>query len=45
MSEAHNLLGLGLEGRYEATWKSEIKLSSREAGPPNHLDDKVDVDQ
>ena len=33
------------EGRYKATWKREFKLPWREAGPPNHLDDKVDSDQ
>ena len=33
------------EGRCEATWKREFKLPGREAGPPNHLDDKVDWDQ
>ena len=29
----------------KATWKKEFKLPWREAGPPNHLDDKVDSDQ
>ena len=29
----------------KATWKRELKLSWREAGPQNHLDDKVDSDQ
>ena len=29
-------------GRYTATWKREFKLPWREAGPPNHHDDKVD---
>ena len=33
------------EGRCQATWKREFKLPWREAGPPNHLDDKVDSDQ
>ena len=28
-----------------ATWKREFKLPWREAGPPNHLDDKEDSDQ
>ena len=28
-----------------ATWKREFKLPWREAGPPNHHDDKVDSDQ
>ena len=32
-----------LEGRCKATWKRESKLPWREAGPPNHHDDKVDV--
>ena len=29
----------------EATWEREFQLPWREAGPPNHLDDKVDSDQ
>ena len=29
----------------KATWKREFKLLWREAGPPNHHDDKVDSDQ
>ena len=33
------------EGRCKATWKREIKLPWREAGPPNHLDDAVVLDQ
>ena len=38
----HLTLGtLKLWRRYEATWKREL----REAGPPNHVDDKVDSDQ
>jgi len=28
-----------------ATWKREFKLPWREAGAPNHHDDKVDSDQ
>jgi len=32
-------------GRYKATWKREFRLPWREAGPPNHHDDKVDSDQ
>ena len=28
--------------RYEVTWKRELKHPWCEAGPPNHLDDKVD---
>jgi len=37
--------GHHFEGRYKATWKGEFKLPWREAGPTNHLDDKVDSDQ
>ena len=33
------------EGRYKATWKMKFTLTWREAGPPNHLDNKVDSDQ
>ena len=33
------------EGRYKATWKREFKLPWRAAGQPNHLDDKVYLDQ
>ena len=33
------------EGRCKATWKREFKLPCREAGPPNHHDDKVDLKQ
>jgi len=33
------------EGRCRATWKTEFKFPWREAGPPNHHDDKVDSDQ
>ena len=29
----------------KAIWKREFKLPWREAGPPNHHDDKVDSDQ
>ena len=32
-------------GRGKATWKREFKLPWREAGAPNHHDDKVDSDQ
>jgi hypothetical protein len=28
-----------------ATWSKEFKLPWREAGPPNHYDDEVDLDQ
>ena len=34
-----------LEGRCKATWNREFELPWREAGPPNHHDDKVDSDQ
>ena len=30
---------------YRATSEREFKIPWREAGPPNHLDDKVDLDQ
>ena len=33
------------EGRCKAIWKREFKLPWREAGPPNHHDDKVGSDQ
>jgi len=33
------------EGICKATWKREFKLPWREAGPPNHHDNKVDSDQ
>ena len=33
------------QGRCKATWKMEFKHPWREAGPPNHHDDKVDSDQ
>jgi len=33
------------EGRCKAAWKKEFKLPWREAGPPNHPDDKVDSDE
>ena len=32
------------DGRYKATWKKKLKPPWREAGPPNHVDDKVDSD-
>ena len=32
-------------GRHKAIWKREFKLPWREAGPPNHHDDKVDSDE
>ena len=31
--------------REENAWEREIKLPWREAGPPNHHDDKADSDQ
>ena len=34
-----------MAGRYQAAWKSKFGLPWREAGPSNHLDDKVDSDQ
>ena len=34
-----------MEGKCKATWKREFKISWREAGPPNHHDDKVDSDR
>jgi len=43
VSERVPVSGLGL--RKKATWKREFKLPWREAGPPNHHDDKVDSDQ
>ena len=30
---------------HEASWKRMFKLSRREAGPPHHLDDQVNLDQ
>ena len=38
-------LRIDQEGRCKATLKREFKLPWREAGPPDHLDDKVDSDQ
>ena len=32
------------KGRCKATWKRKFKLPLLEAGPPNHLGDKVDSD-
>ena len=34
-----------LTAKYKATWTRESKFLWREAGPPNHLDNKVDSDQ
>ena len=34
-----------LEGSCKATWKREVNPPWRKAGPPNHHDDKVDLDQ
>jgi len=39
------LFSVTQEGRYKATWKKEFKIPWREAGPPDHLDDKVKSDQ
>jgi len=35
---------LALEIRCKATWKRILKLQWREAGPPHHHDDHVDLD-
>jgi len=32
-------------GRCQATWKRQFELPRREAGPPNHHDEKADSDQ
>ena len=34
-----------MKGLCKATWKKELKLPWREAGPPDHLNDEVDSDQ
>jgi len=39
-----NMATTNQEGRCKVTWKREFKLLWREAGPPNHHDDKVDSD-
>ena len=44
-SDACHLLHLVWQGRYKATWKWGFKPPWREAGPPNHLDYKVDSDE
>ena len=36
--------GKVVKDRYKAVRKRESKLPWREAGPPNRLDDKVDLD-
>ena len=36
---------LHLEGGCTATWKREFKLQWCEAGPPDHLNTQVDLDQ
>jgi hypothetical protein len=36
---------LAQKGRCKATWKSDFKLSWREAGSPNHHNDQVDSDR
>jgi len=33
------------EGNNKATWKRGFKIPSREAGPPNHHNDKVGYNQ
>ena len=33
---------MSYEGGYKAAWKREFKPASREASPPNHLEDRVD---
>ena len=33
------------KGRCKATWKRDLKLPWREAGPLNRLDDKVDSEE
>ena len=43
--ELEKLVEKEKEGTYKATWKRDFKLPWREAGPPNHLNDKVDSDQ
>jgi hypothetical protein len=30
---------------YKATWGKKCEIQWREAGPPDHLNDKVDLDQ
>jgi len=45
--ELHGGLESGLERlrlHFVFLWEREFKLPWREAGPPNHLDDKVDSD-
>jgi hypothetical protein len=42
--EDKDIVGRG-GGRRKATWKRESKTPWREAGPPNHHDDKVDSDK
>ena len=43
--EEHEVWCVSEEGRCKATWKREVKISWREAGPRDHHDDKVDSDQ
>ena len=40
-----HLGGWPSEGRCKATWKRELKLPWRKAGPPDHHDDRVNSDQ
>jgi len=43
--DAHTNIIFLKEGRCKATWKREFNLPWREAGQPDHHDDKVDSDQ
>ena len=45
ISEGGQITSRSVEGRCNAIWKREFKLPRREAGPPNHLNDKLDSDQ
>ena len=44
-AQKYRLPGTAWEGRYKAPWKREFTIPWREAGPPNHLNDKLDSDQ
>ena len=41
---AHCVVRMSIH-RCKATWRMEFKLPWREAGQPNHYEDKVDSDQ